>query len=1606
MKKKCMFWLLSMVLLISGLDAQTTFSVQGHPRPDLEDKMKISTAKKRTLRTAGDELDYSKFTLDSIKFWVGEGENRAALVVDWYDNKGSAMVWGFRWHKDSMATGEKMVRAVAAADPYFSALIMGGTTYGSVVGGFGYNLTKTGSLCLKYNNDANDLRCPNEDGLIFTSAYDFDNFNYLVDETNRWTSAWTKNGYWSYNLKGEGSGEFTYSSVGATTRQLNDGDWDGWGFCYYDSPNMGAVPRMPFVAALPPLTPFPEYEAYWPTVRKDTLSHMPIVNTPLAIEQDSLIEEWKFNLGGTYSSSGQPLIVNDNIYIAADGKIKIINRTDGTLIQEASLGGNLGFFSFMAYGEGKLFIPLANGILKAFRADNLEQIWQTEPLSGKQQLCEVTYHDGYVYTGMEVGSGNSTGTFYCVKAEDEDPYSSDEIKPRLWESFDKSYYWSGGTIVDNAIIFGGDLGALESRDRITGTLIDSIQTIGNIRCGTSYDKSTRRIFFTNKDEKKVYSIKVNADGSFDRTSLMSGKTNGSATTVPVLYNNRLYVSVGSMTSGGGLDVIDANTMQCIYSAPIGISQATPLISTGYANAENRNTIYIYVTTNTANGNIICLKDFEGNENPIIQYSYIPSVKQYSTHSLLCDENGTMYYKNDSGNLIAYTNKPTIGEDKPYIAINQHEIAMQEGAEYQLNAVAIPKDEPISWSSSDEATVTVDQAGKVSVLKEGKAYVFAKVESKNIADSCLFVSKYKMRIIASEGGKITSNKDSILNYGDDAVISISPKAGYLLTDVLVNGINKGEIYEYTFTDVRGDSTIEAKFELIPATSTPYFCNFEDADENENWISVHFTQFGEPDRWVIGNKTQNGGEKSLYLATPKGEYSYSTIYNFATAYRDITFSGDEEFMLTFDWICNGNSSDMMKIFLLDSGATVTGAIPGLAAQYQIGKSSYNGSTEWKQDTIFLDGTSLGGKTKRLAFQWSKVNISNNMPAPAIDNIALIPITAIEATNLSLNRKTDTLYVGVKEQLTTTILPANAIFEKLVWTSSNSEIATIDSTGLVKAIALGNVTMFVSNEAGTLKDSCAISVLEVDYTKGTFFVNEDWFGQSNGSVNFLTENGKFIYNAYTRENPGETFGATTQFGTIYGDNFYFVSKQAADGGDKIPGGGRLVVADAKTLKKKAGFAEFGEGGDGRSFLGVNESKGYIGTSGGIYVFNVDSLTIGKQIENTAGTNFYTGQIGTMLHIENHVFACKQSLGILVIDAITDEVIDTIECTNIGTIVQSLDGSLWATAESDGLWKINPYTFEIKEKIAIPENAQISSSWSSWTSSIICPSHKTNTLYWAKMGGSSNMSFFGKQVYKYDIENPDLSTPFYELTRVSENGKAEAFYGSAISIDPVNDQLIITTTQEGYGSNYSNNWVHFVDASTGELKEIKTLDNYYWFPAMSVFPDNYTPEISGELSSVIELAVNEETSIYLGDKVTDKDNFNPSIIKSISIQENGNIVETFINADVLHIKMIGEGVATIQLICNSNGKTITKEIKVGKEPQGITSIDKKSITVYPNPTTGTVYFAATIGEQVSLFDMTGKKISQMYADKELMEIDLQSFKAGIYFLRIADKMGKIVKQ
>lgn len=495
--------------------------------------------------------------------------------------------------------------------------------------------------------------------------------------------------------------------------------------------------------------------------------------------------------------------------------------------------------------------------------------------------------------------------------------------------------------------------------------------------------------------------------------------------------------------------------------------------------------------------------------------------------------------------------------------------------------------------------------------------------------------------------------------------------------------------------------------------------------------------------------------------------------------------------------------------------------------------------------------------------------------------------------------------------------------------------------------------------------------EYTNGVFIVNEDWFGKANGAINFINANDSVDYNVYKTVNPGEEFGVTSQYGTIYGDNFFIVSKQE----------NRLVVADSKTLQKKASFETIG--GDGRSFVGVDAKTGYVGTSSGLYLFDIENMKLGSIIDGTSKV----GQVGNMIRTSKFVFAVSSTGGILVIDPKTHQIKQTIAGSFI-SVVQSKDGNVWG-ALSKKLVKINPTTLETTE-IAIPTKTVPAPS--AWNAGTFCSSTQDNSIYFLS----------GINVVKYDVTNNKFEETFIEIPGQDTTPK-ETYYGAGLRIDPLTNELVLTTIGSGWGTNSQINYVHrFSD--NGSLKKSVKLSEYYWFPSMPVFPDNAAPIIN-DLETTYH--INTATTIDLKNKVSDLDNLSAAIVKDLEIIENDDVAEISINEkDELVINPLKNGTAKIKISFNSNGKVVSQNITISSAVLGTNDLAKSVVNVYPNPVNNVLFIETNEASKAEIFAITGIKMTEKTFQKGKNQLDVSSLPKGVYIIKVNNSTFKVIKK
>lgn len=98
--------------------------------------------------------------------------------------------------------------------------------------------------------------------------------------------------------------------------------------------------------------------------------------------------------------------------------------------------------------------------------------------------------------------------------------------------------------------------------------------------------------------------------------------------------------------------------------------------------------------------------------------------------------------------------------------------------------------------------------------------------------------------------------------------------------------------------------------------------------------------------------------------------------------------------------------------------------------------------------------------------------NLRIKAFTNNSSANIGPIAVSGVTLNKSTLTMNNGTTQQLTASISPSNATNKTVTWSSSNSGVAKVSSTGVVSAVSAGTATITAS--CGGKSAQCTVTVV----------------------------------------------------------------------------------------------------------------------------------------------------------------------------------------------------------------------------------------------------------------------------------------------------------------------------------------------------------------------------------------------------------------------------------------------------------------------------------------------------------------------------------------------------
>ena len=408
---------------------------------------------------------------------------------------------------------------------------------------------------------------------------------------------------------------------------------------------------------------------------------------PIRAEDSTLY--WAEKIGDGYSSGAVscPILVDGDLVVYAGTSLHRVDAVTGKIKATGTMErGSAHATVPPTYADGMILIPLSEGTVQAFDAQTLQSLWvYHDPLRG-QPVCPITVCGDYLYVGFWK-SETENANFVCLTLTDEDPEKTNEEKTACWyRTQTGGFYWAGAYACEDYVLVGTDNGAGEKEQNVCGNLLMldahtgeqlDIWTglRGDVRSTVCYDGNA--FYFTTKGglfcgvqtEKTTDGWRLKESSKWTVELTNGTSTTAMSTSTPVVYNGRAYVGVcGSsqfMTfSGHNLSVIDLTTHSIAYKvATRGYTQTSGVLTTAYEKKTGK--VYVYFFDNYSPGVLRVLEDApgqtqpsyltveNGKNTPYILFTPSRGHAQYALCSPVVDENGVIYFKNDSGYLMAF-----------------------------------------------------------------------------------------------------------------------------------------------------------------------------------------------------------------------------------------------------------------------------------------------------------------------------------------------------------------------------------------------------------------------------------------------------------------------------------------------------------------------------------------------------------------------------------------------------------------------------------------------------------------------------------------------------------------------------------------------------------------------------------------------------------------------------------------------------------------------------------------------------------------------------------------------------------------------------------------
>ncbi len=410
-----------------------------------------------------------------------------------------------------------------------------------------------------------------------------------------------------------------------------------------------------------------------------------------------------------------------------------------------------------------------------------------------------------------------------------------------------------------------------------------------------------------------------------------------------------------------------------------------------------------------------------------------------------------------------------------ITLNKTSMTINVGKSSVITPKIKPSDasiKTVTWTSNNNDVATVTKDGKVVAKAPGYAVITAKTKDRSKTAKCqvlviqpvkgVKLSKSSVLVEAGEKYKLKATI-SPSNASDKEIkwTTSNKKVAKVSSSGVITGVGSGKA-TITAKTVSGGFTAKCTVQVVKkvksvkmdySSKTIYLGKTFDLDaiitpsdatvKTVKWYSGNkkiatVNQNGlvtpkKPGKVTIGVKTTDGGFKAYCKITVKKAVtsiklnkSSATLYTGKTLTLKPTIKPSDATDKTLKW-----TTSSKKIATVSSKGVIKAIAPGTATITAITENGLKATC--------------------------KITVRQSV------------------TGVDLNKNIATVYAGEKLTLKASVLPSNAYNKSITWSTANSAIAKVSTSGVVTGVKAGKTTITVKTADGSFKASCEVTVLQ---------------------------------------------------------------------------------------------------------------------------------------------------------------------------------------------------------------------------------------------------------------------------------------------------------------------------------------------------------------------------------------------------------------------------------------------------------------------------------------------------------------------------------------------------